>query len=196
MPKPSLYNTRGTISSIPGKPQNIPTASLQGCKIPRPTNVQDTILNYIWWWGSSSGALGMCSISLSPLLPGPLWLEIGSTCLGSIYESKRAIVVGMMINCIWWWDSISGALGICSISSSPLLPGPLWPKKLVVPVWVPFTGSTCLGPIFESNRTSMVSMTQNCIWWWGSSSGTLENMAYPFITITPNPTLTRIVSTC
>ena len=29
--------------------------------------------NYIWWYGSSSGDLGVWSITLLLLLPGPLW---------------------------------------------------------------------------------------------------------------------------
>ena len=43
----------------------------------------------------------------------------------------------MILNCIWWWDSISGALEKYGVTSSLLLlPGSLWPG-VVVPVRVP-----------------------------------------------------------
>ena len=42
---------------------------------------------------------------------------------------------------------------------------------------------------------SVLIMTQNCIWWWGSSLGALGNMKYLFIAITPRSTLTWSGST-
>ena len=45
--------------------------------------------------------------------------------------------------------------------------------------------------IFESNRTSVWSMTVNCIWWCSSSPGTLENVEYLFNSIVPRISLTR-----
>ena len=52
-----------------------------------------------------------------------------------------------------------------------------------------------------SNRTlhlgsRVLGMTLNCIWWRGTSYGTLGNVEYPFIAITPRSTLTRSGSTC
>ena len=39
-------------------------------------------------------------------------------------------------------------------------------------------------------------MTLNCIWWWGSSSGALENVEYFFIAITLGSSLKRSGSIC
>ena len=44
--------------------------------------------------------------------------------------------------------------------------------------------------------TNVLGMTLNCISWWGSSPGALENVEYLFITITSRSTLTWIGSTC
>ena len=42
-----------------------------------------------------------------------------------------------------------------------------------------------------SLKRGILSMTLNCIWWWGSTSGNLESVKYPFITITSRFTLTQ-----
>ena len=42
-------------------------------------------------------------------------------------------------------------------------------------------------------KGSVLSMTLNCIWWFGSSSGALGSVEYIFISITPRPTLTGVV---
>ena len=44
--------------------------------------------------------------------------------------------------------------------------------------------------------TSVLDMTQNRIWWWGSSPGALRKREYLFIAIAPRFTLTQNGSTC
>ena len=41
------------------------------------------------------------------------------------------------------------------------------------------------GPGWRSKHYSVLDMTLNCIWWWGSSPWILGNVEYPFIAITP-----------
>ena len=41
--------------------------------------------------------------------------------------------------------------------------------------------------------TSVLDMTLNCIWWWGSSPETLENIEYLVNPLTPRYPLTRTV---
>ena len=43
---------------------------------------------------------------------------------------------------------------------------------------------------------SVLDMTLNGIWWWGSSPEALGNVEYSFIAITPRSTLTLSGSTC
>ena len=45
-------------------------------------------------------------------------------------------------------------------------------------------------------RMGVLDMTLNCIWWWGSTSGTQRRLKYLFIAITPSSTLIRIRSIC
>ena len=47
----------------------------------------------------------------------------------------------------------------------------------------------------QKKKKSVLDMTLNCIWWWGSSSGNFRNEEYPFIAITPRSTRTRSVIT-
>ena len=46
------------------------------------------------------------------------------------------------------------------------------------------------------NTFSVLGMILNCIGWWGSSSGGLLSVDYPFIVITSRSTLTWSGSTC
>ena len=46
-----------------------------------------------------------------------------------------------------------------------------------------------------STSRGVLSMTRNCIWWWGSISGDRWNEEYPFIVITPRSTQNRSGST-
>ena len=48
----------------------------------------------------------------------------------------------------------------------------------------------------DSLQKGLLSMPLNYIWWWGSISGDLWSVEYPFIAITPRSTLTWIVNTC
>ena len=50
--------------------------------------------------------------------------------------------------------------------------------------------------IFLSHFSRVLGMTQKCFWWWGSSPGALENVAYFFFPITYKSTLARRDSTC
>ena len=50
--------------------------------------------------------------------------------------------------------------------------------------------------IKSPNTTSVLDVTLNCIWWWGSSHGTLGNVVNPFIAIMPRSTQTQSGSTC
>ena len=50
-------------------------------------------------------------------------------------------------------------------------------------------------PSSKARPTKTEVMTLNCIWWWGSSSGDLESVEYPFIVITPISTLIQNGST-
>ena len=43
----------------------------------------------------------------------------------------------------------------------------------------------------NKSYTSVLDLTLNCIWWWGSSSGELRRVEYSFIVITLMSTLTR-----
>ena len=45
-------------------------------------------------------------------------------------------------------------------------------------------------------KSFVLGKTWSCIWWWGSSSGTLESLEYLFATITPKSTLTPRDNTC
>ena len=45
-------------------------------------------------------------------------------------------------------------------------------------------------------KRGVLSMTLNCIWWWGSSFEDLERVKYRFIAITPRSTLIYSGSTC
>ena len=42
----------------------------------------------------------------------------------------------------------------------------------------------CIGE-WTSTKKGALSMTLNCIWWWGYSSSDLECVDYPFIAIIP-----------
>ena len=53
--------------------------------------------------------------------------------------------------------------------------------------------TSCFEQILEVDPLGMIL---NCIWWWGSNPGVLENMEYLFIAITSRSTLTRSDSTC
>ena len=46
------------------------------------------------------------------------------------------------------------------------------------------------------HKRGVQDVTLNCMWWWGSSSASLENVAYLFIIITPRSTLISSSSTC
>ena len=48
----------------------------------------------------------------------------------------------------------------------------------------------------RSPVTSVLGMTLNCIWWWGSITGDLGNVKYPLTAITPRSTFTSSCSTC
>ena len=61
--------------------------------------------------------------------------------------------------------------------------------KLFWQLWIPIHGhypqstlfwrvTTCLGTIYGSNRTSVLGMTLNYIWSWGSNSRTFVNVEY------------------
>ena len=56
-----------------------------------------------------------------------------------IRPSPKMCVLGMTLNCIWWWGSTTGDLGSVEYVSLPLLPGPLW-LRVVVTVRVPYIG--------------------------------------------------------
>ena len=45
-------------------------------------------------------------------------------------------------------------------------------------------------------KGSILHMKLNCIWWWGSNSGDLGSVEYPFIAITPRSILTQSGSAC
>ena len=92
----------------------------------------------------------------------------------------------MTLNCIWWWASYPEALENVEYPFISITPRPTLTQS----------GNTCLGPIYGSNRTSVQSMMLNNIWLWGSSPGSLVNMEYLFIAITPMSTLTQIATTC
>ena len=51
---------------------------------------------------------GIWSTISLPLLQGPLWLWV-IVAVSLIYGLKRTIVVGMPLNCIWWWGSSAAA---------------------------------------------------------------------------------------
>ena len=40
-------------------------------------------------------------------------------------------------------------------------------------------------------KRGVLSMTQNCIWWWSSSSGDPGSVEHPFIVITSKSTVTQ-----
>ena len=48
---------------------------------------------------------------------------------------------------------------------------------------------TSLSSIYRSNRTNVLAMTLNFIWWWGSCPGALENVDCHFIAISLGSTL-------
>ena len=103
-----------------------------------------------------------------------------------------------------------------STASFPLLPGPLW-HGVIIPIYDPIYGSNRSVlkssvynafdyieiPVGETCNTLTVSLkrdefpapswvlsiTLNCIWWCGSSSGNLESVDSSFIVITPRFTL-------
>ena len=45
-------------------------------------------------------------------------------------------------------------------------------------------------------KIGVLSITLNCIWWWGSNSGNVEKFENSLIVITPKSTLPWNVSTC
>ena len=45
-------------------------------------------------------------------------------------------------------------------------------------------------------KGGILGMILDCIWWWGSTPGTLRSVGYFFIAITPRFTLTQSGSTC
>ena len=57
-------------------------------------------------------------------------------------ETPTTSIQIMTLYRVWWWGSSLKDLKMWSIPSLLLLPGPLWLR-----------GSTCLGPIYGSNRT-------------------------------------------
>ena len=63
--------------------------------------------------------------------------------------------------------------------------------------WSP-TGHNTSSPtlfLLPKRDQSVLRMTQNCIWWWGYSSGYLASMECPFIVIIPWSTISRRGST-
>ena len=51
-------------------------------------------------------------------------------------------------------------------------------------------------PPLPTSNSAILSMTQNCIWCWGSNSGDLRSLEYTFIVITPRFTLTQNCNIC
>ena len=45
---------------------------------------------------------------------------------------KKGGLLGITLNCIWWWDSSSRTSGSVEYPFMPLLPGPLWPRVVVL----------------------------------------------------------------
>ena len=71
----------------------------------------------------------------------------------------------------WWWNN----------KCSQIL---LWCQSFEYTDCIPCTG------IRPRPKTGVSSMTLNCVWFWGSCSGDLRSVKYPFVTITTSFTLT------
>ena len=104
----------------------------------------------------------------------------------NIDTSNYRRVPVMTLNSIWWWGSSSGVLRNVEYPFIAITPRSTLSRS----------GSTSQSPINWSNRTRARGITLNCIWRWGSSPGTLGDVKYPFIAITPRSTLTLSSSTC
>ena len=60
--------------------------------------------------------------------------------------------------------------------------------------------ANCIPPVEEVRppplqKLGVIGMIPKCIWWWGSISGDLRSVEYPFFAITPRSTLTWSGST-
>ena len=66
--------------------------SAEGVRCPSPQmSVLGRVLNYIWWLGSSSGALENMEYSFIAITPRSTLTQSGRTCLGLIFESNRTV---------------------------------------------------------------------------------------------------------
>ena len=81
----------------------------------------------------------------------------------------------MTLNRIWWWGSSLEALGNVEYPFITITPRSTLTQS----------GSTCKGLIYGSNKTSVLGMTLDSIWWWGSGPEALGNVDYPSLSLIP-----------
>ena len=143
-------------------------------------------LNCTWWWGFNSEALGGWGVPLLCHYSRSTLIRSGSTCLGPVYGSNRISVLKMILRCIWWWTFRSEALRDEEYSFFAITSGSTLIRS----------SSTCLGPVYGSNRISVLKMILKCIWWWTFRSETLRDVEYPIFAITPRFILIKCHSTC
>ena len=78
---------------------------------------------------------------------------------------------------IWWWGSSSSARGSMDYFFITIAPSSILARSR----------STQLGPIYGLNKTSVLGITKNFIWWWGFSSVALGVQRTPSLPLLPGP---------
>ena len=107
-----------------------------------------TVKLWVTW---SREALGNVESLFLAMTSNSALARSGSACLNSIYVSNSTSVLCMILNCIWWWGSNSGALGNVEYLFIAIAPRSTETS----------CGRTCWGPIYGSYITIYLSNIPN-----------------------------------